>query len=450
MRLKMLAAAALFAFPALASAGNLMDVYDVAVREDPTLDAARHARDASLQARPQARSSLLPQLSADWSKAQGNSQGTTSSPSVDESTGETITLVQDYDSNSDSRSLSVSLTQSIFDWSAIETWRQSSDYVALAEVTYRAAEQDLIYRTAEAYFGILAASDDLRFAQAQEASLERQLEQAKKRFEVGLSAITDVQEVQASYDSAKSDVITAQQALEYASDALTEIINRKLTSPAPLKDDIPLVGPQPADVSSWINSALAGNLDLEAATIDTEISRKDISIARAGHYPTVSLRAGYDDSNSSGQSKTSDTTSNSITLTVDVPLFSGGYTHSKVVAADATHQQRISEQEASRRSVERTTRNAYLGVLAGAANVKALKQAVVSNKTALDASETGLQVGTRTSVDVLTAQSNLYSALRDYAQARYTYLLSILALKQASGSLNPADLREIDALLIQK
>lgn len=454
MRLSKLAAAALCAAPSLATANELMVVYGRALQNDTQLQAASYAREASLEARPQARALLLPQLSGAYSYAQSESDGTQQQlvpvGDVDPTTGEPVFVYSGvgYDQSASQRQLSVILQQAIFDWGAFARLGQSVKQLALADVTFRSAEQTLIQRTASAYFDALAAADDLRYTVAEKASLERQLEESMRRFEVGLSAITDVQEAQARYDSTAAQVIQAEQALEASKLALSQIVGNNDTPLVPLQDDIPLPAPTPADVNAWVSSALNDNFDLAAARLQSEIAGRDIAIARAGHYPTLGLQGTYDKSDSEVDDRDGDQTDKTIALSLNVPIFSGGLVRSQVRAAQATYQQRLAEQEGSRRAVEVQTRNAFIGVNAGAANVRALKQAVISNQTALDASRTGLEVGTRTSVDVLNAQSLLFSAQRDYARARYDYLISILNLKAAAGRLRARDLAEIDRFLV--
>jgi outer membrane protein len=222
-----------------------------------------------------------------------------------------------------------------------------------------------------------------------------------------------------------------------------------------LQEEIPLPGPQPENVDAWLTSARENNFDLAIARINATLAGRDVSIARAGHYPTLGLVGQYTDSDADSKERTADVgdysqTSKgpSVGLQLNVPIFSGFLVQSQTHQAQSVEQQRQAQVEGSLRSVSRKTRDAYLAVLSGSARVRALKQAVISNQTALQASETGLEVGTRTTVDVLNAQSLLYSAQRDYARARYDYLIAILTLKSASGRLTQSDLAEIDKLLV--
>lgn len=471
MRLSLFAAAALGLAPGLASANELLNVFSLAVAHDTQIASAGYARDAALEARPQARAALLPLISGEYTYYKGRSKGESSQSSetsVDaDGDGEPdldadgnpvlvpITLTRDFSTNDTTRNLSVTLTQPVFNWASFQRYSKSADQLALAQATYRSAEQNLMLRAAKAYFDYLAANDDVRYTGAQKNSLDRQLEQAKKRFEVGLSAVTDVQEAQASYDLVLANVIAADQKLAAAREALLEVTGQQDAKLVPLQDEIPLPGPQPENVEAWLGQARDNNFDLAIARINATLAGHDVDIARAGHYPTLNLVGQYTDSDQSSKERSSDvgdfsqsSKGPSVGLQVSLPIFSGFLVNSQTHQAQSIEQQRQAEVEGSLRSVQRTTRDAYLGVLSGSARVRALKQAVVSNQTALQASETGLEVGTRTTVDVLNAQSLLYSAQRDYARARYDYLIAILTLKAASGRLTPADLAEIDQLLV--
>ncbi len=464
------AAALLCSAPQLAFANELLNVVGLAAEHDATFAAAVFARDAALEARPQARAALLPALDGSYTYSKGRSKGSVSqvsqtlafddfgNPIDSDGDGEQDILPfpfgQDFNTNDTNKNLTVNLKQTVFDWAAFTRYSKSADQLALAEATYRSAEQALLLRAAQAYFDYLASNDSLRYTQAQKASLERQLEQAKKRFEVGLSAVTDVQEAQASYDVVVADEIAAEQKLASSREALLEVTGQREAALVPLREEIPLPGPQPENVDDWLGVARDNNYDLAIARVNAALAGHDVDIARAGHYPTVSLVGQYSDIEQIQNQRGSDIGDQnldqrgpSIGLQLNVPIFSGGLVRSQTRAAQSTEEQRKAELLGSERNVARKTRDAYLGVLTGASRVKALKQAVSSNQTALQASETGLEVGTRTTVDVLNAQSLLYSAQRDYARARYDYLISILTLKSVSGRLTRADLMEIDRLL---
>lgn len=424
-----------------AAANDLMRIYEQARTQDMRFQAARYARDAQIQVRPLARAALLPQIVGTYDYQDQHEDGTEGFGGQPE---------QPVDRNSDQRAFTVSLDQTVFDWAAFMRFDQAGDQVALAQAQLRDAEQDLLLRTTETYFGVLSADDNLRFARAEKSALERQLDQAQRRFDVGLSAITDVQEAQARYDLTTAQEIAFEQQLASAHAALREITgaNSEAIATSPLQAEIPLRLPDPPAVDAWLAAARSGNLDLVAATLEAQIADKGVSVARAGHYPTVGAQAQYQDGEADGGRFTGETETETLSLQVRLPIFSGLATQSRVDEAQARHEQVKAQREGTQRAVERATRDAWLGVQSGAARVKALRQAVVSSTTALEASETGLEVGTRTAVDVLNAQSALYSAQRDYARARYDYLLSVLRLKAAAGSLGAEDLTQIDALLV--
>jgi outer membrane protein len=423
--------------PSMASANELSRIYELAVKNDTQLQAAKGARDAALAGNPQARGALLPQVNGSGNYYEGD---------------QTTNLgAGDQESDLKGNELNLSLRQALFDAAAWNRWQQADANSAAAWATYRLAEQSLTVRVAEAYFGLLGAADNVRFADAEKKAVERQLELAKKRFEVGLSAITDVQEAQARYDLTVAQMIEAEQALTTAQTAVSEITGAADASIVPLKDEIPLLGPNPDSVNEWVKSAAEKSYDIRLASAQMRAAREGVDLARAGHYPTV---------NAFGTKVLSEDTAVFPTGTTDretdrlvygvefnVPIFAGGATQAAVNAAQGTLEQRRAELEGKKRSVERNTRTAYQGVIAGVSRVKAYTQAVISNQTALEASEVGLEVGARTAVDVLNAQRELYRAQRDYSKSRYDYLLNILRLKQSAGQLAAKDLNEIDALL---
>lgn len=430
---------ALALIPGLASAADLVDVYDLAILNDTQLQASAHARDAALQGKPIARASLLPQLSGFGSIGRQHNKITRTSDGVSTTSA----------TSADPYSYGLTLTQVVYDHAAWLSLRQAGDSIAAAEADYQAAGQNLVLRVAEAYFNVLAARDTLRFSNAEKEALSRQLEQSQKRFDVGLAAITDVQEAQARSDLTVANVLQAEQDLATARQALAQIVNTRELALASLKAEIPLPMPAPEDPEAWVASALEDNLSLLASRIQSEIAHKDVAISRAGHYPTLSLDGRQVYSEVAGFNS-GEQESSSITLNLNVPIFSGLGVRSDVRRTRSVYDQRLAELEGTRRQVERDTRDAYQGVITGSARVKALKQAVISNQTAFEAAEIGLQVGTRTAVDVLDAQQLLYSAQRDYARARYDYLISVLQLKSAAGRLRETDLVEINQLLLEE
>ena len=412
---------------------DLMEVYRLAQQSDPTLRAAEAARLAADEARPQARAAaLLPSVNLSASL----SEGRTHEP-------DTTNRSQPADS------LSLSLTQPILHFDRLARLRQADSRIARAEAQFQAERQALMTRVAERYFDVLAAIDNLEFARAQKSAISRQLEQAKKRFEVGLIAITDVHEAQAGYDLASADEIVAQDALSSAREALAEITGRFHESLAALRDGLKLTSPDPADADQWTSTALAQNLAILAAEQAVSTAREEIAARRGGHYPTLDLTASHSASDNdatfaSGYTQSEQT---SVSLQFNLPIYAGGATQSQVREASQLYNQAREQLEGARRTARRQSRDAYRGVVAAISRVEALKQALVSTESALEATEAGFEVGTRTIVDVLNSQRDLHQARRDYARARYDYLLNTLRLKQAAGTIAEADLETVNGWL---
>ncbi|MGH8445753.1 MAG: TolC family outer membrane protein [Solimonas sp.] len=434
MRLASWVLAGLLAVPAAANANELLRVFQLAQENDATYQAARFTRDAAVEARPQALAGLLPKIDGNatqnWQRTRITGAGLAGTPE-----------------SSQPYSYGLTLAQPLFDWSAFRRYAQSGDRVALAETTYRSRQQDLTLRVAQAYFNVLSSADNLRTLDAQNRAVERQLDESHRRFDAGMAAITDVQEAQARYDLTAAQLIEAQQALDAAKEALAEITGQPVVAWVPLQDEIPLPTPK-LSANDWVRSALDGNFDLIIAQYNAGIADKDVQIARAGHYPTLSLNAGRN-TNEVADFNNGIVTTDGVALQFNLPIYAGGSTQSKIREAKATSEQFKAQALGQQRLAERNTRDAYQGVVTGAAKVKAYRQAVTSNSTALEASETGLQVGTRTTVDVLNAQQALYSAQRDYYKSRYDYLMSFFKLKSSAGQLSDEDLRLVDSLLIQ-
>jgi outer membrane protein len=306
---------------------------------------------------------------------------------------------------------------------------------------------------------VLAAEDRLTSIHADRQAIARQLEQAKQRFEVGLIAITDVQESQAAYDQSVANEIQAKRELATSRYFLREITGEYTSSLSAPGEGFPLVSPNPADEASWIDLAMTQNLALISSRFDEEIARDEISFRRTGHYPTLDFVANYDTSDtdiskvtiggvlSQNPSFPTGSTRDSVSVQFSVPLFEGGRTTSRV--REAVHLHRASREKLQRiaRETERQTRDAYLGVLSEISRVNALGQAVQSSRTALEATQAGFDVGTRTIVDVLNSQRALYTAITNYYQSRYTYIGNVLRLKLAAGNLMIQDLEEIDQFL---
>jgi outer membrane protein len=424
--------------PQWVHADDLQQVYALALEADPQLRAAEAARLAALEAKPQARAQLLPSIDAAASAAR-NRQDQDISGTTTFRSGTTYYDTAGYGLN---------LTQPVYHRDYFVQLQQADAQIAQAEAEFRSAEQDLIVRVAERYFDVLAAEDNLRFAQAEREAFGRQLEQSKKRFEVGLVAITDVHEAQAAYDQAVAQEIDAENQVDVAREALRAITGQYHEKLAPVQDPVPLIKPEPADIDQWIKTALGENLNLLAALAAAESARQEIERRRSGHYPTLDVVARHEFSDTGGGIFGSrETTDSSLGLELNVPIYQGGAISSQTQEARYLFQQATENVEQQRRGTINDTRAAYLSVLSGISRVEALKQGVVSAESALEATEAGFEVGTRTIVDVLISQRTLTQAQSNYARARYDYILTTLRLKQAAGTLAPADVEAVNQWL---
>lgn len=429
-----------------AGADDLMDVYRMAREQDPTIREAMANYRASREALPQARAGLLPTVTLNATRDDRTSSGTQFTAVQDPVTGETTFALDTFEVSSDSTSFNLELRQPLFRWDRIQAWSKADYDVAQAEARYKNAQQELIVRTAEAYFNVLNAEAELEAVEANKTALKRQLEQTQKRFDVGLIAVTDVQEAKAAYDRAVADHIAAERQLSTAKENLQAIVGSYPGRLARPEGEVPLEQPEPQDADAWAKRALDDNLGVAAKRFEVMAAGEEVDRVRAGHYPTLDLVARKTDSetNSTNIFQVGDTEQDYVAVQFSLPLFEGGSTQSRV--RQAAHQ-RAAQQEALtrvQRNTVRDARDAYLGVLSEISRVKALRQAVESSKTALEATTAGLEVGTRTTVDVLDARRGLVDAQRNFAQARYNYLLNTLKLKAAAGSLTEADLKQIN------
>ena len=454
-RLLALAISACVAAPVMAQE-SLIDVYRRALENDPAIREAEATYLATAEVKPQARSGLLPGLTL--GAVRSNRYQDQAGGGIDPILGVPVGQRQVFDQ--DASGWSVSLTQTVFDWSQYATLRQADKQVVRAETDYQAAQQDLLLRVATAYFEVLAAEDNLASAVAARDSVSRQLEQSQRRFEVGLIAITDVQQSQAGFDDAVAVEIQAQRLLATSHEQLREIIGEIEMDLASPTDDLPLLTPDPANAEEWVQQALGSNLALLSSRLAAEIANDAIDIQRGNRLPTLNLSASYtDDTQDRTQTlyptpgipavSTLMPEGRSWSLNLSFPLYTGGLNRSRVQQSVYQHRAATEALERIARQTERQTRDAYLGVISEISRVRALRQAVESNSTALRATEAGFEVGTQTTVDVLASQNNLRRAETTYSRSRYDYILNILRLKQAAGSLSEADVEQVDGWLQQ-
>lgn len=334
----------------------------------------------------------------------------------------------------------INLSQPIYHHDRFIALKQADKRVQQAQLEVLAARQELMIRVSERYFDVLAARDNLEFAQTEKESLLSQLEQAQQRFDVGLIAITDVQEAQAGYDRAIASEISALNQVENANEALREVTESYHIDLAPLGETLPLVVPQPTDIEAWTRTALTKNLELTAAELAAQIARDEIQVQYAQHFPTLDVTGGHGWNKQGGRFGSTSVTQGDIGVEFNMPIFEGGRTVSRTRQAEHDHRAALERLQQTRRAVYRQTRKAYLGVVSQISSVKALRQAVISSETALESTRAGFEVGTRTAIDVVAAERGLSQARRDYARAKYDYILETLQLKQAAGSLRPEDI----------
>ena len=437
---------------------SLMDIYQRALQNDPAIRQAEANFLANAEVRPQARSQLLPSLAFSTSTS-GRFSEDPNAP-TDPITGENVGGITGYENDSDSFGWQLNVNQTVFDWSQILNLKQADKRVAQAETDYEAQRQELLVRVASAYFNVLAAEDTLDAQRVAREAFERQLEQAQRRFEVGLIAITDVQEAQAGYDEAVAAEIQAQRLLSVAQEFLREIVGEYVPELAGPGDDLPLLTPEPASPEQWVETALRQNLALISARLNADIAQDSIEIQRGARLPTLSLSAGYTDSRQDQLATIFDpqfgtrlnpsvTRPEGYNWSIDLrfPIFTGGFNSSRIRQSVYEHRAALEAIERVQRETERATRDAYLSVISEISRVRALAQAVESARTALRANEAGFEVGTRTTVDVLLAQNNLRQVETTYARSRYDYILNLLRLQQAAGSLSIASVEQVDSWL---
>jgi outer membrane protein len=423
-----------------AQAEDLLTVYQQALLNDTVVLKAQAQYEIVKEDIEQARATLLPQVNAFGSY----------------SDGERETYVSDSKLTTEFNSLGygASLNMQLYhhnSWLRLDLAKKSAHQ---SDLVYQVAKQDLILRVTQAYFALLGAKDDLEFAQAEKAAIARQLEQTKQRFSVGLTAITDVHEAQAEFDSAVTEEIRSENAIYNAEEELRVITN---TYPRDINilntDRFSTTTPTPNSADEWQKAAEAKNLDLITAKVGIDISKQNIDAARAGHYPTLDFGANYNSNNgetTSSLGNTDDPTLNdySIGITLNVPIYSGGAIQSSVRQAQNRFVLASQDLMQTHRGVVRTTRNAYNTVIATISGIRAFEQSVLSANKALEATEAGFEVGTRTIVDVLDSTRNLYNAKRNLSSTRYAYIQNVLLLKRAGGTITDDDITAINSGLV--
>ncbi len=432
MQFKSLFVAINLALAVHAEGATLTDVYRDAVAADAPYASAQAAYRAALEKLPQGRAGLLPNVNLGanlrWNDVTSTLPG--------------------GDSQFSSNGLSLTAAQPLFRKQNWVQYEEAKNQIRIAAAQLKTAEQDLIQRTARAYFDILQARDNIAFIQAQKAAIAEQLASARRNFEVGNATITDTHEAQARFDLATAQEIAEQNNLDIRLRALEKIIGKPAVPLAPLVEQATLKAPEPRSIDEWATRAANGNLQVDIQRTARLIADQEVERNRAGHYPTLDAVANYNVNNNQnfGALKV-DTRTALLGLELNLPVYQGGLTSSRVREAVANQEKSRSDLENALREANLAARSAYLNVTSGEAQVRALEQALVSSQTQLASTKLGVEVGVRTSLDLLNAQQQVLSAHRDLAAARYRLILAALELKAAAGLLNAQDLTDIDRYL---
>ena len=416
---------------------DLLSIYNDAIANDAKLASATAKLDAAKESIVQAKAAFYPTIAVTGQASKQKSDTTISSITTNRSTSP--------------RSISLTLTQPLFRAAAYINYKQSELTVAQAEAQFAASQQDLIIRVSQAYFDILSAQDTLSTLAAQKTAIAQQLESAKRNFEVGTATITDQQEAQARYDLVLSQEIAAQNDLLVKQSSLEAIIGKTAPTLSSLRQDVELSPPAPAQLDAWIASTMSSNPSIQSNTLGVELAKRAVQLAQTGHLPTLDLTGSIAKSQQSiftgGGQSTADIQSNTIGLSLNVPLFAGGNVSSQV----SQQQKLMTKAEKDLLDATRTatliTRQTFGGVQSGLAQVKALQAAEKSSQLALDSNKLGYEVGVRINIDVLNSQQQLATTRRDLFKAKYDTLMNGLKLKQAAGTLKADDLGEINAAL---
>jgi outer membrane protein len=432
-----------------AGANDLKELYELALTRDASLQAAGFQRDAAIEARPQARALWLPQVSAAASATReragfDNGQSTGTQP-VDCALNAAGGVQHCYGTV---HGLGLNISQTLWSYQAFSQLRQANFQAAAAETGFRSAQQNLLLRVAQAYFAILSAADQLATNRAERDAFGTLLNQARTREQTGVGPRSDVEQAQAFYDATEQSVIDAQNVLDDANLALTEIVGPHTAAIAPLRQDIPLVSPDPASPDEWVTSARQDNFDVRTAELKMEAAARDVSVQRGRGLPSFSL-TGSSSKLTQDEVLGGNQTLDTVGVSFSWPLFQGGAVASAVRQSRALYRQAQATYDSAQRDAERQTRASFRGIVSGIQRIGAARRAVDSGHGAVEASRRNVEFGTGTEFDLLNAQNNYYAALRAYSQSRYDYLTNVLTLKQQAGRLSEHDLLAIDDLLVE-
>ncbi|HTY51368.1 MAG TPA: TolC family outer membrane protein [Steroidobacteraceae bacterium] len=436
-----------------ARANDLTRLYDLARAHDAILQEAQAQRDALVEARPQALSALLPQLTASGNAARQRI-GVETYEVLTGPAGSTGPCSQSVGSQTeyctgDAHGYGLTLSQTLWSFAAFDKLREANAQVASAEAALESARQDLVLRVAQAYFNILAANDQLATSRAARDGFGTLLNQARGREQTGVGARSDVEQAQAFFDGTAQGVIDARNALDDAELAMTELAGVDARDVALLREDIPLESPDPASMDAWVSSALADNPLVRSAQLAADAAERDIGAQQGRALPTLTLN-GNATRTFQGPALGGDESEDEVSLTVNWPLFQGGAVASSMRQSRALWHEAQAQLAQTQRDTERQTRAAYRNVVTGVERITAARRAVESGQQAVQASQRNVEFGTGDEFSLLTAQTNYYAALSAYNQTRYDYLTALLTLKQQAGRLSERDLAAIDALLVAR
>jgi outer membrane protein len=432
----------------LAAANDLKDLYELALTRDASLQAAGFQRDAAIEARPQARAQWLPQVSATASAIRERA-GFDNNQSTGSQASDCALAAGNQHCYGTVHGLGLNLSQTLWSFQAFSQLKEANFQAAAAEAGFRSAQQNLLLRVAQAYFAILSASDQLATNRAERDAFGTLLNQARTRQQTGVGPRSDVEQAQAFYDATEQSVIDAQNALDDANLAMTEIVGPHATPIAPMRQDIPMVSPEPASADEWVNTARRDNFDVKTAELKMEAAERDISAQRGRALPAFFL-TGTSSKLTQEEVLGGNQTLDTVGVSFSWPLFQGGAVASAVRQSRALFREARATYDSAQRDAERQTRAAFRGIVSGIQRIGAAHRAVDSGHGAVEASRRNVEFGTGTEFDLLNTQNNYFTAVRAYSQSRYDYLTSVLTLKQQAGRLSERDLIAIDDLLIEK
>ena len=431
-----------------ACGNDLLELYRLALARDAVLQAATHQRDAAIEGRPQALSQLLPQVAASASAGREREGQQTTVVTTDQAAN--CVLAGDRQMTncySNTHAYGLTLTQTLWSFESFSRLKEANFLAASAQAELLGAQQGLLLRVATAYFGILAAGDQLATNRRAREAFGTLLNQAKAREQTGISPRSEVAQAQSFYDATEQSVIDADNALDDAKLVLTEIVGTRTADIAPLREEIPLTSPDPDSVDAWVASAKKDNPSVRAAELQAEAADRDIGVQRGKGLPSVTLNGSssrsWQDLAFGGKQ-----TLDSVGVSFNWPLFQSGAVASEVRQSRALYRQAEAQYDSAQRDSERQTRAAYRGVVTGILRISAARRAVESGRQAVEASQRNVEFGTGSVFDLLNAQNNYYAAQRAYSQTRYDYLTAVLTLKQQAGRLAERDLEAIDGFLV--